>query len=57
MISLFNAHGYDGIVYINYYESTSDKSYIAFYPNQVKSIYNKNPSNSDNINEENKKFT
>ena len=44
--------GFDGIRYVNAYEDADSWSYIAFYPNQIKSIYNKNPSNSDNINEE-----
>ena len=44
--------GYDGVVYLNEIESFREKSYIAFYPNQIKSITNTNPSNRNDINEE-----
>lgn len=40
--------GYDGIILTNY---SKEDIYIAFEPNQIKSIYNKCPTNSDNINE------
>lgn len=44
------AKGYDGIVYDNWFESEGD-SYIAFYPNQIKSVYNQGTwsANSPNI--------
>lgn len=42
---------YDGIKYKNYGEDVGSISYMAFYPNQIKSIDNKNPSSSNNINE------
>ena len=41
-------NGYDGIIFKNY--SKSD-IYIAFEPNQIKSITNKRPTTHDNINE------
>lgn len=52
--NLFKAKGYDGISYVNAYEIAGgdDTAYIAFYPNQIKSITNKNPSSSDNMNED-----
>ena len=44
---------YDGIFVIEQGDMKSDKTeIIAFYPNQIKSIDNKNPSNSNNINED-----
>ena len=44
-------HGIDGIIYVNAYEDEDSTSYIAFEPNQIKAITNKNPSNGYNINE------
>lgn len=54
-------NGYDGVVYRNTFEAhnendeldleNAEDSFIAFYPNQIKAITNKEPSNSDNINE------
>ena len=52
MQKLFSKHGYDGIKYLNAFEGSSDWSYIIFNPNQAKSIYNKYPTRSQNINEE-----
>lgn len=55
--SILKRRGYDGIVYVNNYEDVNPKtnigdlSYIAFEPNQIKKITNKNPSNSNNVNE------
>ena len=49
-------NGYDGIKYQNRFEgSGNDYSYIAFFPNQIKSINNKGSFNpeSNNINEGN----
>lgn len=46
----FMSHGYDGIKYMNEWEGY-DYSYIVFEPNQIKSVTNKNPSSSSNINE------
>lgn len=40
--------GYDGIILTNY---SREDIYIAFEPNQIKSIYNKFPTTSNNINE------
>ena len=42
---------YDGIIYTNYGEDAGSISYMAFRPNQIKSITNKNPTNRKNINE------
>lgn len=42
---------YDGVVYTNWGEDAGSTSYMAFYPNQIKSITNKNPTSRDNINE------
>ena len=42
--NILNELGYDGIY--------ADDEIIAFSPNQIKSVDNKNPSNSDNINED-----
>lgn len=40
LVSLLNAHGYDGIVYQNLYEGNKkDDSYIVFDPAQIKSAY------------------
>lgn len=44
--------GFDGIISKNW----DDLEIVAFYPNQIKAITNKNPSSSKNINEELKKF-
>lgn len=52
---LFLKKGYDGIVYYNEYEGTGN-SYIAFNSNQVKSIHNIKPTNSNNINENKNKL-
>ena len=41
--------GYDGIVYSNSYEGKGD-SYIAFSPNQIKSVENKGTFSKDNDN-------
>ena len=57
--NIFRKNGYDGLVYDNEWEwgdgdypaPSGVDSYVAFYPNQIKSITNKKPSNSDNINE------
>jgi len=55
--SLIKKRRYDGIIYYNNFEDVSantsigELSYIAFDPNQIKSITNKTPTNSDNINE------
>lgn len=43
--------GYDGVIGLSP-EDDSLEEFIILEPNQVKSIDNKNPSNSDNINEE-----
>lgn len=53
---IIKSRGYDGIVYENNFENNPERlhgaySYIAFEPNQIKSITNKEPSNSSNINE------
>lgn len=40
--------GYDGVINAIAY----DNEIVAFEPNQIKSITNKNPTNSDNINED-----
>lgn len=56
--NLLKKRGYDGIVYTNNFEDVDndsnmgDLSYIAFESNQIKSITNKNPTNSNNINED-----
>ena len=42
--------GYDGIFYKDW-DPSIGQMYIAFDPNQIKSITNKNPTNNDNINE------
>lgn len=39
--------GYDGVIF----DEGWDKTIVAFEPNQIKSIGNKNPTNSNNINE------
>ena len=39
-IAKAKAEGYDGIVYKNLFEDVGSESYIAFYPEQIKSIYN-----------------
>ena len=46
--------GIDGIMYYNDDEDRSEGpySYIAFEPNQIKAISNKNPTNSNNIDED-----
>lgn len=57
---IFRKNGYDGLVYDNewewgdgdYPEPSGVDSYVAFEPNQIKSIDNKTPSNSNNINED-----
>lgn len=44
---------YDGIILYNSMMNAGiDTQIVAFYPNQIKSIDNKNPSNSNNINED-----
>ena len=40
--------GYDGVIF----DEGWDKTIVAFNPNQIKSIDNKNPTNSNNINED-----
>lgn len=40
---------YDGLIYT--YDGGNITYWVAFYPNQIKSITNKNPTDSDNINE------
>lgn len=52
MRELFKKHGFDGIKYMNECEGPKDYSYIAFYPNQIKLISNKNPTNSNDMTEE-----
>lgn len=44
--------GIDGFRYENAYEDEGSMSYIAFNSNQIKSITNTNPTNSNNVNEE-----
>ena len=39
-IAKAKAEGYDSIVYRNLFEDIGSESYIAFYPEQIKSIYN-----------------
>jgi hypothetical protein len=41
--------GYDGIVYKNEYEDKGSDSYIAFSPNQIKSVSNLRPTSGPNI--------
>jgi hypothetical protein len=41
--------GYDGIVYKNEYEDKGSDSYIAFSPNQIKSVSNLRPTSGSNI--------
>ena len=48
---IIKENGYDGIMTKMYYGDDNFEYYIAFYPNQIKSIYNKEPSSSNNINE------
>lgn len=52
---LLKNRGYDGIYYQNNFEASDmisgDMSYIAFDANQIKAITNKEPTNSDNVNE------
>lgn len=43
--------GYDGVLYDNEIESAGDTSYMAFEPNQIKSITNLNPTSRDSIDE------
>ena len=38
------AHGYDGIVYENEFEDVGSTSYIAFSPEQIKSVFNRKPA-------------
>jgi hypothetical protein len=50
--SLFKELKFNGIKYVNQGEDDGgDYSYIVFEKNQIKSITNKNPSSSNNINE------
>ena len=51
MVDLFKKSGYDGIKYRNDYEDAGSNSWIAFEPNQIKSITNKEPTSSKNVNE------
>ena len=44
--------GYDGIVTPMYWYDDKFEYYVAFNPNQIKSITNINPTNSNNINED-----
>jgi hypothetical protein len=44
--------GIDGIMYENAYEDSGSISYIAFNPEQIKSISNKTPTSSKNLNED-----
>jgi hypothetical protein len=44
--------GIDGIMYENAYEDDGSISYVALNPEQIKSITNKNPTSSKNLNEE-----
>lgn len=41
-------HGYDGIVY-KYDRGQTTSEIVAFEPNQIKSIYNENPTDDENI--------
>lgn len=45
-------HGYDAIRTEMQWEDDEFDYYIVFEPNQIKSVTNKTPTNSDNINEE-----
>lgn len=50
--------GYDGVVTPMYYNDDNFDYYVVFDPNQIKSITNKEPTKSNNINEDlYKKFT
>lgn len=51
MRKLFKKRNFDGIFYLNEYEGAGDWSYIAFYPEQIKRISNKNPTTSKRIDE------
>ena len=46
------AAGYDGLVYQNKVEDRNKLSYVAFDPNQIKSIFNQRPTESKVITEE-----
>ena len=41
---VLRSSGYDGIVYKNTEEGNGEDSQIAFYPHQIKSLFNKNPN-------------
>lgn len=51
LIAALESVGCDGLVYENNFEGGGGKSFIAFHPNQVKSVYNEGPfsPHSDNI--------
>lgn len=51
ILELLIDHGYDGMIYTDW-DSDVGTLYVAFEPNQIKSITNKEPSYSNNINEE-----
>lgn len=46
---LLQSKGYDGIVYKNSFEGTGGNSYIAFSSNQIKEVYNTNPTSNPDI--------
>lgn len=50
------AAGYDGLVYQNKVEDRGKLSYVAFDPNQVKSVFNLRPTEKPGISEEQAKF-
>lgn len=49
-IAQAKADGYDGIVYKNLYEDKGSDSYIAFYPDQIKSVENNGRYNPNDPN-------
>jgi hypothetical protein len=50
------AAGYDGLVYQNRVEDRGKLSYVAFDPNQIKSVFNKRPTEKPSILEEREAF-
>jgi len=46
---LLTAAGYDGVQYTNAYEDVGSTSYVAFRPEQIKSIFNERPTGAPGI--------